>query len=121
METLKFSYNWNNKLECDFFTTLRLHNPAKYKVGNKLQVQISNKKGTYIKPNVYEIFSVKSFKIEAVTEWVARIDTGYSREQCIKMIKTMYKNSGVNWNTQLLDFVLVGKTKQLLQNTRNLY
>lgn len=30
MNTLNFSKNWNNKLDCKVFTTLRLHNPNKY-------------------------------------------------------------------------------------------
>jgi hypothetical protein len=29
-----FSKNWNGKLWCDYLTTIRLLNPAKYKVGS---------------------------------------------------------------------------------------
>jgi hypothetical protein len=30
MDTIKFSHNWNNKLDCHAFTTLRRSNPRRY-------------------------------------------------------------------------------------------
>lgn len=36
-QTLKFSQNWNNKLACPFYTTIRLDQP-KYKVGTVFRV-----------------------------------------------------------------------------------
>jgi hypothetical protein len=40
--TIRFSYNWNNKLDNKAFTTIRLHNPKKYSVGNEYNIQIND-------------------------------------------------------------------------------
>ena len=29
---ITFSHDWNNKLQCRYFTTIRIHNPTKYQV-----------------------------------------------------------------------------------------
>ncbi|MBF7091118.1 hypothetical protein IUY40_06160 [Flavobacterium sp. ALJ2] len=38
MEKLEFSTNWNNKLDCKCFTTIRIFNPAKHFRGNQFEV-----------------------------------------------------------------------------------
>lgn len=37
-EVLRFSRNWNNKLCCEFYTTIRLFNPKNHKKGVIFQV-----------------------------------------------------------------------------------
>jgi hypothetical protein len=34
------------------------------------------------------------------------LDTGYSVEEMVKLIKTMYKNKNIDWTIQRLDFCL---------------
>ncbi|MDU1892739.1 MAG: hypothetical protein E6767_18825 [Dysgonomonas sp.] len=119
-EDLRFTTNWNNKLNCSCFTTLRLHNPKKYYVGAKKDVYLDNRpKGPAT------IIGVQSFLLEQISEFVARIDTGYSATDCKKIIKEMYKRYPlINWNTQKLDFSLIqydskeGKEHNLF-NTEN--
>ena len=38
-ERLEFTENWNGKLNCSTFTTMRLHNPQKYCVGAIKQME----------------------------------------------------------------------------------
>ena len=41
MKEIRFSYNWNNKLNCHSYTTIRIHNPSKYEINiryNKLKI-----------------------------------------------------------------------------------
>ncbi len=38
---IKFSFNWNNKLENKAFTTIRIHNPNKYKTGNMYEIELN--------------------------------------------------------------------------------
>jgi len=52
--------------------------------------------------------AVNHFTIDKITEFVARIDTGYSASECRKIIREMYKNRpGINWETQQLAFSLL--------------
>ncbi len=102
-EPLKFTTNWNNKLNCSCFTTLRLHNPKKYYVGAKKDVYLDNRpKGPAT------IIGVQSFLLEQISEFVARIDTGYSADECKKIIREMYKKVPlIDWSKQKLDFSLI--------------
>lgn len=101
MEILPFSYNWNNKLDCNVFTTLRLAQD-KYYVGNKFCVVLNSEPGKHV-----EIIAVKKILIGQITDYIAGIDTGYSVQECQKLIKTMYKNSNIEWDKQLLSFILL--------------
>ena len=101
---INFSYNWNHKLHCDSFTTLRLRNDARYFVGAVGNIYLKNQ---YV--SAFKIVAIKHFTIDRINEFVARIETGYSREKTIALIKTMYKNRNINWNTQLLSLIMITK------------
>ncbi len=101
-QNLDFSYNWNNKLNGKCFTTIRLHNPLKYCVGYVLTVTLKLQPRGRVK-----ILRVTTFTIDKISDYIACLDTGYPAEECKKMLKEMYKNKRVNWNTQLLDFCLL--------------
>jgi hypothetical protein len=100
MAQIKFSYNWNNKLNNISFTTIRLKQPDKYVLGQ-----------------VYEIFLNKDFKMNAriigiinfflkdLNEYMAQIDTGYSKEEATKIITKMYPN--VDFESQQFSFILL--------------
>lgn len=102
-DNLIFTNNWNNKLNCKCFTTLRLHNQQKYYRGAIKNVMLKDvSKGKAV------IVGVQSFMLSQVSEYVARIDTGLNAKECQQMIKSMYKKyAHINWNVQLLDFVLL--------------
>ena len=105
MDTIKFSYNWNNKLSNKAFTTLRLHNPNKYKKGTKYSIECKGQlKGTA------EIKDIRTLKISSMNDFITFLDTGYNVADTVKILQTMYKN--VNWETQLLDFCLLVYEKQ---------
>lgn len=99
-EILNFSYDWNKKLYCNFFTTIRLENPNKYSTGKKYRIFLKN---LHIKDA--EIVEIKTIKIDKINNFIAGIDTGYNIETCIEIIKKMYPKS--NWNTQKIYFILL--------------
>ena len=99
---LNFSTNWNNKLNCRCFTTIRLHNPKKYFLGARFNVYL---KGHF--KGVAQVVGVKICTLKDVSEYVARLDTGYSAAECQKMLREMYKNKPIVWERQLLDFCLL--------------
>ena len=70
-ERLEFTQNWNGKLNCDSFTTMRLHNPIKYCVGAVKQVYL---KGIW-KGNA-RIIDVKRIHLSDINQFTAKLDTG---------------------------------------------
>lgn len=82
---ISFSYNWNNKLNCKAFTSIRMFNPSKYIEGEIYTVTLKNeviKKARLIR--------VKKIKLQELDEFQARTDTGYSQKDCISLIEKMY-------------------------------
>ncbi len=106
MQVLNFSNNWNGKLDCDSFTTLRVKD--KFTVGEVIMVALNrvNKK------DLYYIIDKKVTRLSSITEWTARLDTGYSVEECRNLLKTMYKNENFDWETKPVYYYLIAKKKQ---------
>lgn len=104
MEILDFSYNWNNKLNCNSFTTLRLRNDNKYFITKHFEVQLKGESR-----GIHMVVDVKHFKITQINEFIARLDTGYNQVECVKLIQTIYKNKPIDWNTQQLSLILLVK------------
>lgn len=108
-ESLDFSYNWNNKLECDIFTTVRLHWPKKYFAGAK--------KTVYLKKQLHSnivIIEVVTLTLAKIKPWIKMMDVGYEKaEEFDTIIKTMYKNKNINWDTQLLDVCICHVTERI--------
>lgn len=105
METIPFSYNWNNKLDCKAFTTIRIFNPAKHVVGNRVQAVLkgeSKGEGT--------IMDVKPFLLEKLNPFMSYLDTGYSVEECRNIIVRMYPK--IDFTTKQLAFILIVKDKK---------
>lgn len=104
---LNFSYNWNNKLNCLSFTTLRLRKDSKYKKGALLNVKAPN-----IAVFPVLVLDVKHLLISQLTEGMCRIDTGYSKAETEKLIHTMYMaKTNINWEHQQLVWVLLRRLK----------
>lgn len=102
-EDLVFTRNWNGKLNCECFTTIRLHNPAKYFIGAVKRIKLEKTfKGKAT------VIAMQGFLLDQLTEFTARIDTGLSATECKTMIRNMYRNNArIDWSTQQLDFVLL--------------
>jgi len=99
-KVIQFSYNWNNKLENKAFTTIRLHNPAKYVTGENYTIQLNEtEKGTAI------LTDKRTLKIDQLNEFICHIDTGYNKAQTIEILQRMYKNTDLN--KQLFDLCLL--------------
>ena len=95
METIKFSQNWNNKLLLDsYFTTIRIFNNNKHVKGALIKCEYARKGETV--DFVTEIAEVATVMLDAIPEFLFLIDTGYNKEQSIKMFEQMYKNKQVD-------------------------
>lgn len=106
--TFEFHYNWNNKLDCKAFTTLRLYVQSKYIVGERRFIVLNQGKKKIDKGTAI-VVKIKPLFLHQINEFIARIDTGYSKEECIDIIKKMYKNKNINWEKQQLALILLVK------------
>lgn len=98
---INFSYNWNKKLDCNCFTTLRLENHNKYKTGLNYQIHLKNQ---FIK--VGKVVEIKVFPLRSLNEYISRLDTGYSKEETIKIINRMYPQTLYNIETSFMLILL---------------
>ena len=96
---LSFSYNWNKKLDCQAFTTIR---KTRYEPGTILKVF---HKKEYIK-TVY-VESVKEFKLHQLNSFMSYLDTGYSVQECQNIIKKMYSARYTDLDTETFYFHLL--------------
>lgn len=99
MEQLQFSHNWNNKLECKFYTTLRLLSP-KYQLGKCFEVYMKGKK-----LHTVQIAATTFLQLDQINGYIAGLDTGYTVGETKAILRKMYPH--VNWQTQKLVLVLL--------------
>ncbi|MEZ4925554.1 MAG: hypothetical protein R3A50_04710 [Saprospiraceae bacterium] len=85
MNSLTFSYNWNNKLNCSYFTTLRLS--GRFQVGEWVLVYDKNKN-----LGRHRIEDKKRIKIKQLNSWICGLDSGYTVAETIRVLERMYPN-----------------------------
>lgn len=100
-KTINFSTNWNNKLDCKCFTTLRLKNPKKYRVGAEYLITQNRKPK---KKALIE--AIRTIYFKEINEFVAHLDTGYSAHETQNILRKMYGRK-VNLDTQPFSFILL--------------
>ena len=98
---LPFSHNWNNKLYCEYFTTIRLHNPQKYSIGKFLTCTMKGEEMGLVR-----VESVRTFPLRNLTAHMAGMDMGMTAADGRRLLERFYQNS--NDATQF-DFVLLRK------------
>ncbi len=103
LNALTFNHDWNKKLQCDHFTTLRLRI---IEPGTELPVYLKNDYFDHV-----TVLDRKSLKLDQINNWIAYLDTGYDAAECMKILTTMYKNKNVNWKTQTIYFYLLKRHK----------
>lgn len=87
MIRIRFSYNWNNKLNSNAFSTIRLPS-RKYETGKEYEIVDEN--NTVVCHAI--LIEIKEFRLGRLTEGMARLDTGYSKQEAIDIINKMYKS-----------------------------
>lgn len=104
METnqiIKFSKNWNNKLNCPVHTTIRAYEPSKYVVGQEYKEYLACKKddagainlnGKYfLHINTVKCIDLKCIQLKDISTSMAWIDAAVPLEYLLGMFRTMYK------------------------------
>lgn len=104
MPIVKFSSNWNNKLDSTFFTTLRL-DKSQFEVGKKYDISLF-KDGEYKPLKRAECIAIKRITFDKINDYIAGMDTGYGVDDAKRMLRRMYKNKVSDWSTQVFIFPL---------------
>jgi len=110
---IRFSFNWNGKLNNRAFTTIRVHNPNRYTIGKTYQIELNGQhkgKATLQDKRVLRADQLNSF--------ICYLDTGYSQAETLNILKRMYKN--MDLQTALFDFCLLVYTKPDKQEIKDL-
>jgi hypothetical protein len=99
-DNIKFTQNWNNKLNNKAFTTIRLHNPNKYIIGRLYNIEL---KGVVIGEAVLK--NKRTLTMSQLNDFICYLDTGYNLGQTISILERMY--SGINLKNASFDFCLL--------------
>lgn len=103
-ETLEFSEDWNWKLHAkNYFSTIRLHNPKKYAVGNHLQVTCSRPKMDFLA----RVEKTEEYLLDSIPDSILSLDTGYHAAEARKLFTKFYPDK--DWAEQKLSVVLLRK------------
>lgn len=105
---IHFSTNWNNKVTCRAFTTIRLRNDKKYRIGETYSIWL--KSGSEDKCIGYaDIAAIKHFRLAELNDYMAYLDTGYSPDECRNIIRKMYQHKVRNIENATFSFILLVK------------
>ncbi len=107
-QTIRFNTNWNNKLNCKSFSTIRLSSPNKYKVGKIYNILLVDKSGKASKNFGFaKLLSINEFLLENISPAMCLLDTNYEKEAFTQMFKTMYKNFKIDFTKKKLMFLVL--------------
>jgi hypothetical protein len=108
MDRVNFNKNWNNKLFCDFFTTIRVRDDNRFQLGKSINaVLLSGDQEILSKP--VKIYALHHLKLENLTDTVTLPDTGMNRDKTIGMFHTMYKGKFADINNVDFTIITLGK------------
>jgi hypothetical protein len=103
MEDLHFTYNWNNKLDCKAFTTIRIYNEGKHVPGVKLRIMLKRTENK----GIGMIADVRPFLLQNMNPFISFLDTGYPVEQCKNIFLKMYPK--IDFTKKKLALILIVK------------
>jgi hypothetical protein len=120
IERLNFSTNWNKKLDCDIFSTIRIWNQDKHFQGKEVDIYDNSIKPARYKGRAkYEI--VSEFKLSQLKASAAMLDTGYTLSETINILRTMYYKKVPDIEKQSFAYIILRKIKTVeKQNTLEL-
>ena len=106
---IRFQRNWNNKLSCNYFTTIRLPRDN-YKVDNTLKLMLQEN-GIYRDMGYVKIIEVKPIRPYQINDWMAFLDAGMSADKLREMFYFMYKDKVDDFEKTELVYMILEKVK----------
>ena len=81
--TLEYSFNWNNKLNCNYFTSLRVSEKWMHHTVVILKCKKQFK--------VVKLLDAKKLYTSQLNDWICYLDTGYNKIDTLNILGKMYK------------------------------
>lgn len=107
---IRFDRNWNNKLSCECFTTIRLKDPL-YRKGNTLKLLLLEN-GVYRTLGTVRILEAKPLRLHQVNEFLSRLDCGMGIDGFTQMLHGMYREKVKDLHTQDLVMLLLERVRE---------
>lgn len=111
MIDLKFSSNDNNKLNCEYFTTIRVFDEELHKVGRPFRIILSGKPMSH----AARIRIVTKFYLKDLNEFMAYIDMGKPAWEVKDILHKMYRSNYYLEQTQMA-FILLQKDSESIDS-----
>jgi len=89
-KAIRFSFNWNGKLGCKAFTTIRLMNDEKYQVGEVYHIYLEEKNKPVAFLGTAELKHKRRESKSGLDAFTCFLDTGYSAAETRKILDRMY-------------------------------
>ena len=101
LPSVSFSSNWNSKLNCDAFSTIRLRNDKKYHLGNMYTIVLKENP-------IYnaQLVALSHFYLLKLSDAMSFLDTGYNAAATIKMLLLMYKNKNIDVQSVMFSYLV---------------
>lgn len=99
MNTIKFSHNWNGKLNCQCFTTFRRWNTELYEVDRVYEIELQG-----VLMGKARMIEATKMPLKLVDPYQAYLDTGYSLPEFIKIVEKMYPGYTGDFGLYLLKY-----------------
>ena len=107
MYKLKFSRNWNNKLSCDVFTTIRRHNNHVYE-GMTVEIELNNRLLFYA-----DVMGVMTMELYLLPVVLVCQDTGLRYDKSIELFRRFLKAETTQQAKEtVVDLIHLSKIKQ---------
>ena len=94
MSQVRFLKNWNNKLNNDYFLTIRLWTPSKHRYYLSQQMNFE-KVNVLVDDELYcraKLICMNTDILKNIPEWACYVDSGYSKSKFYKLLENFYKN-----------------------------
>jgi hypothetical protein len=104
---IRFDSNYNNKLNCDSFTSIRLYESEKFKLIDIYDIQLFREVNKqYVSIGLARIQYVKSFCLRHLSPAMAYIDMNLNVIDGQNLLKKLYKSKNVDWHAESLVFIV---------------
>lgn len=111
MTTLKFSRNWNNKLNNRIFTTIRefsQHNDERFKLGAMVEITFKGKVVSHA-----EIIDITTVNFGIIPKYVRMLDTGYLLDEANQVFMHFTGLNAVDIQRRQMMVVMLKVVKRL--------
>lgn len=95
--TVKFSHNWNGKLNCYAFSTIRID--GSFEVGDELKIQLTDPDTKKLLREFKGVVVTKTaFYLDTLTDQMSYLDMGVRAERGREIIKGFYEDPKAGWS-----------------------